>query len=180
MNEKRNKQIPDIGEKVKTSIAPQVYVNPKADAIRRVGFNLLESFNKEKALTDEEIEDRIIEFFERCFNAGELPVFEEMAMSIGYDVNTILNWEKGVNCSARRSAIIQKAKALIASFEAKMVLEGNIKATPYIFRAKNFLGMRDEVAHVVQAANPLGQLESPDDIRKRLAASVEDGELDSE
>jgi hypothetical protein len=148
-------------------------ISPKADDVRRIGTNLLYWYTKPKATTDEEIQERLLEFFERCISNGEVMTVEKMALALGYDRKTLWAWETGGEGStpARRN-LIKKAKELLASYDAEMVAEGKLNPVTYIFRAKNYFGMRDQVEHVVTPNNPLGDEVNPDDIRKRLEASL--------
>ena len=98
---------------------------------------------------------------------------EKMALALGYDRKTLWAWETGGEGSTpTRRNLIKKAKELLASYDAEMVAEGKLNPVTYIFRAKNYFGMRDQVEHVVTPNNPLGDEVNPDDIRKRLEASL--------
>ena len=52
--------------------------------------------------------------------------------------------------------MIKKAKEFIASFESEMVTEGKINPVVYIFRAKNYFGMKDQQDVVLKPETPLG------------------------
>jgi len=148
-------------------------ISPKAADVRRIGTNLLYWYKKPKATTDEEIRERLLEFFERCISNGEVMTVEKMALALGYDRKTLWAWETGGEGSTpTRRNLIKKAKELLASYDAEMVAEGKLNPVTYIFRAKNYFGMRDQVEHVVTPNNPLGDEANPDDIRKRLEASL--------
>ena len=148
-------------------------ISPKADDVRRIGTNLLYWYKKPKAKTDDEIQERLLEFFERCISNGEVMTVEKMALALGYDRKSLWAWETGGEGSTpTRRNLIKKAKELLASYDAEMVAEGKLNPVTYIFRAKNYFGMRDQVEHVVTPNNPLGDEVNPDDIRKRLEASL--------
>ena len=78
-------------------------------------------------------------------------------MSLGAVKSTVWNWENGNGCSSERMNLIKKAKEFIASFESEMVTEGKINPVVYIFRAKNYFGMKDQQDLVLTPNNPLGQ-----------------------
>ena len=147
----------------------------KADDIRRIGASLLRWYNMEKAVTDEEIRERLEMYFVTTLEAGEIPTVEEMCLALGYPRQTIWRWETGEEGStpARRD-LIKKAKGLLASFDAKMVQEGKINPVTYIFRAKNYFGMKDQQEYVLTPNNPLGDHTDPSDIQKRLEEGVID------
>ena len=145
----------------------------KADDIRRIGASLLKWYNMEKAVTDEEIRERLEMYFVTTLEAGEIPTVEEMSLALGYDRKTLWAWEVGREGSTpTRSNLIKKAKEFLASFDAKLVQENKVNPTTYIFRAKNYFGLKDEVEYVLTPNNPLGDIKDSGDIRKRLSEGV--------
>lgn len=156
---------------------PNVIESPKADDVRRIGFTLLKWYNMEKAVTDEEIRDRLYEYFTETLKQGELPTVEEMCLALGYPRSTIWRWETGEEGStpARRN-LIKKAKELLASFDAKLVQENKVNPTTYIFRAKNYFGLKDQQEHVLTPNNPLGETVNKEEIRQRISEGVIDDE----
>jgi hypothetical protein len=61
--------------------------------------------------------------------------------------------------------MIKKAKDLIAAYDANLVAEGKLNPVTYIFRSKNYYGMKDQQEHVITPNNPLGDAASPEEIR---------------
>ena len=154
---------------------PQIIESPKADDVRRIGFTLLKWYNMEKAVTDEEIRERLYRYFVETLESGELPTVEEMCLALGYPRATIWRWETGAEGStpARRD-LIKKAKEFLASFDAKLVQENKVNPTTYIFRAKNYFGLKDEVEYVLTPNNPLGDMKDADAIKRRMVEGVVD------
>ena len=154
---------------------PQIIESPKADDVRRIGFTILKWYNMEKAVTDEEIRERLYKYFVETLENGEIPTVEEMSLALGYDRRTIWRWETGGEGStpARRD-LIKKAKEFLASFDAKLVQENKINPTTYIFRAKNYFGLRDTQEYVLTPNNPLGDTKDPAEIQQRLLEGVAD------
>lgn len=154
---------------------PQIIESPKADDVRRIGFTLLKWYNMEKAVTDEEIRERLYRYFVETLESGELPTVEEMCLALGYDRATIWKWETGGEGSttARRN-LIKKAKEFLASFDAKLVQENKVNPTTYIFRAKNYFGLKDEVEYVLTPNSPLGDMKDADAIKRRMVEGVVD------
>lgn len=147
----------------------------KADDIRRIGATLLRWYNMEKAVTDEEIRERLEMYFVTTLEAGEIPTVEEMSLALGYDRKTLWSWEVGGEGSTPvRRNLIKKAKEFLASFDAKLVQEGKINPVTYIFRAKNYFGLKDQQEYVLTPNNPLGDHTDPLDIQKRLEEGVID------
>lgn len=55
-----------------------------------------------------------------------------------------------------------------------MATEGKINPVTYIFRAKNYFGMRDQQEYVLTPNNPLGDTSNPNDIQRRISESIDD------
>ena len=132
-------------------------------------------YNMPKAVTDEEIRQRLEQYFIETLETGELPTVEAMCLALGYDRKTVWRWENGEEGSTpTRCHLIKKAKEFLATFDAHLVQEGKVNPTTYIFRAKNYFGMRDEVEHVITPNNPLGEMRDSVDIKRRLSEGVVD------
>ena len=182
MTEKKNDLV-EVGEQVvkkkrggKTASVKH-NTSAKAADIKRIGMNLLKWYNMPKAVTDEEIRERLKMYFVETLKAGEIPTVEAMSLALGYDRKTIWSWEVGGEGStpARRN-LIKKAKEFLASFDAQLVQEGKVNPTTYIFRAKNYFGLKDEVEYVLTPNNPLGEQKDPTEIKKRLIEGVVEDE----
>ena len=74
--------------------------------------------------------------------------------------------------SSVRMDLIKKAKGFIASFESEMVTEGKINPVVYIFRAKNYFGMKDQQEVVLTPNQPLGDSPDQKQLEERIAGSV--------
>ncbi len=126
-------------------------------------------YKQERVKSDEELAERLNDYFMRCATRGQVPTVEEMAMSTGYTQSTVWDWEVGRNkgFSPNTSVIIKKAKDILKTFDAKLVISGKLNFLAYCFRAKNYYGMVDKQEYVV---TPNVQQESEfdeKDIRKR-------------
>ncbi len=138
--------------------------------------NCLEFYNagKVKVKSDEELIKRLDYFFMHCAETGQIPTVEKMCLCLGYVRNTIFDWETGKQhgFSPETKDIIKNAKQLIASFDSELLLSGKLNPVAYIFRAKNYYGMKDQQEHVVAAVDPLGETVSEDEIKKRIEADT--------
>lgn len=94
-----------------------------------------------KAVTAEEVEQRTTEYFRYCIENNDRPMVESYALALGYDRRTIWKWEQGNDA---RSDVIKKAKEFISSYDAYMVSDGKLNPVTWIFRAKNYYGMKDQ------------------------------------
>jgi len=60
------------------------------------------------------------------------------------------------------------------------VAEGKLNPVTYIFRSKNYYGMKDQQEHVITPNNPLGDATSPEEIKKRLDEGIPEDIIDIE
>lgn len=131
-------------------------------------FNLLvmQTFSG-KAQTPEELADRFTEYFEMCIKNGRIPTVEGLALVSGYERKSFYEVSKG-EFSVQFTPIIKKAKDYIATYDAEMVANGKIPAPVYIFRSKNYYGMKD-VQEVKVEANQNSQIpENAEEIIDKL------------
>ena len=135
---------------------PSVIAGAKAEDISRCIKNCMTFYGLPIVQDDEECRQRLEWFFDTCGRTGQLPTVEKMVMSLGAVKSTVWEWEQGNGCSSARANLIKKAKEFIASFESEMVTEGKINPVVYIFRAKNYFGMKDQQDVVLKPESPLG------------------------
>ena len=71
--------------------------------------------------------------------------------------------------------MIKKAKEILAGIDAKLVSQGKIPQVTYIFRAKNFFGMKDQSEVVLTPNNPPGGQRTPEELQQQYieAAGIE-------
>ena len=119
--------------------------------------------------SDEELAERLNDYFVRCATNGQIPTVEEMCMSTGYSYATCYDWEVGRNkgFSSETSNIIKKAKDVLKTFDAKLVIAGKLNFLAYCFRAKNYYGMVDKQEMVVTPNMSNDSDYSAEDIRAR-------------
>lgn len=134
--------------------------------------NILYWRKHEAVKTDEECAERLDEFFTRMNETGEIPTVEKMALALGVSRQAVWQWETGLYGTPERQKMIKKAKEILAALDAELVSKGKIPQVTYIFRAKNFYGMRDQAEVVITPNNPLGSETSAEEIQKRLEADI--------
>jgi len=129
---------------------------------------VLVEHKKERVKNDEELATRLNDYFVYCAKNGQIPTVEEMAMSTGYSISTVWDWEAGRNkgFSPETSDIIKKAKDVLKTFDAKLVISGKLNFLAYCFRAKNYYGMVDKAEYVVTPNTQRDEYD-PEDIRRR-------------
>ena len=106
---------------------------------------------RDKVKNDEELCDRLNWFFSQCAETQQVPNVEKMANAIGYHRSTLFDWETGVQrgFSPATKDIIKQAKQILASIDAELAQDGKIQPVVYLFRSKNFYGMKDQQDIVV-------------------------------
>lgn len=115
---------------------------------RKTMTEILEYFNVPKVHGDKEFTERTEQYFMRCVERGIKPTVEEWAMALGVHRQTIWDWETGKNRSVS-SDVVKRAKEVLSAFDAKAVTEGKMFPTTYIFRSKNYYGLKDQQDVVV-------------------------------
>lgn len=138
---------------------PQTISEILTDSIHWYGYKIVK--------TDEECVERLVEFFDYYAKTGGIPTMEKMFLALGTVKGTVWDWEQGTK-GKERADIIKRAKAMIAAFDAELAIRGLINPVVYIFRGKNYYGMRDQqdvsVTHTARIEDGLTQ----DEIRRRL------------
>ena len=129
--------------------------NLKKNEISRIIGESIQYYSRKEPRTNEEISQGIEDYFYQCMEVGQLPTVEDLSLSLGVTRMTIWNWETGKDPERRR--LILRAKEHIAAIDAKLVLENKIPQVAYIFRAKNYFGMKDQQDVTIAPYNPLGE-----------------------
>ena len=62
--------------------------------------------------------------------------------------------------------MVEKARQLLADIDAGLVQKGQIPQVVYIFRSKNYYGMRDETTQIVHHASDADSMTDADIMRK--------------
>ena len=134
-----------------------------------------------KVRSDEELDERIDQFFEYCIQNGIRPGVEAMALACGTCRQRIWDWETGRKTLGGRTAdIIQNAKQRLATFHEALMLTGKINPVTGIFLAKNNFGYRDSIEFVPIQNQTLGEQLTPDEIAKRVVLPDPDAPIDVE
>lgn len=153
----------------------------KKEDVSRILANCLKWYRMPKVKTLDELEQRIGDFFVTCISTGEIPTVEKMCLATGYDRQTVWRWETGEVVSelgAGARDVIKKAKSFLATFESEMVTEGKINPVVYIFRAKNFFGMKDVQDYILSPNSPLGDGTDPAKLANKYDGALPDIEVE--
>ena len=139
--------------------------------VKKLLGEVLVEYRKPKVKSDEELAERLDGYFKRCAENGQIPTVEEMCLSTGYTYWTCYDWETGRNkgFSSETSHIIKKAKEMLKTFDAKLVISGKLNFLAYCFRAKNYYGLVDKTEYVVTPNVNNDSDYNKDDIMARYA-----------
>lgn len=135
---------------------------------------ILVEYHQPRVKNDDELIERLDGYFKRCASNGQVPTIEEMSLSTGYSQETVYDWETGRNhgFSPQTSSIIKKAKQIVKTFDAKLVISGKMNFLAYCFRAKNYYGMTDKQEVVLTPNTTLGDQVSPEELQKKYLEDV--------
>lgn len=105
------------------------------------------SLPRVNSLNNDELCERINWYFETCVKMTAIPTVENLSLALGYDRTTVWEWQRDYRDEAHalRADTIKRAKGVLASCDAEMAIRQKMPPVSYIFRAKNFYGMKDKV-----------------------------------
>lgn len=144
----------------------------RRQALSEIMLNCVKWYRQTRVQTVEELQDRLILFFDECAKCGEIPTVEKLALALGAtNWGMLWDWE---NDRSRPgfSELIKKAKGLIGTIEADFVLNRKIPEVSYLFRAKNFHGMKDTQDLVITPNSPLGDTQDAATLAQKYAATL--------
>ena len=125
--------------------------------------------------SNDEVEERISDYFNYCIAQELRPTVEGLAMALGVDRRTLWDWETGrrrATVDSTTADIIKKAKDYIAFIMSDSVMDGKINPITWIFYAKNYFGMKDVQDITVTPNNQLQPTMSIEEITKRVQSDV--------
>lgn len=137
-------------------------------------------FGSPKVKDDEDCRQRIIAFFEHYKQSGGIPTVEKLSLALGTCPQTLWDWEVRKTKGGERSELIKAAKIRISAIDADLALLGCLDRAVYIFRAKNYYGMKDTQDVVIQAKDPLGEGASREELERRLLEDTAEIEVEAE
>lgn len=132
---------PNAGELYETQDEKRSYISHSVA-------DMLAFWNQPKVKNSAEAQERIIAYFARCAQNGTRPLVEEMALALGVTRNMLWQWEQGI-VKTVDSDLIKRAKEFIAAFDARAVSDNKLNPVTYIFRSKNYYGLKDQQDVVV-------------------------------
>lgn len=128
---------------------------PKDDVKKALGFSMkVAKLCPDRVQSPEELADRFDALFEMAYKEGVLPRYEHLVLVSGLPKSTFYDYGSETSTSNVAHTyldIIKRAKSLISASEANLAATGKIPAPVYIFREKNYGGLRD--VQEIQATN---------------------------
>ena len=152
-------------------------LNAKPEEIKRIISESLQFVPDFKAvqqrgrMSDDECGERLNDYFRLAAETGQIPTVEDMCLALGVTRQTVNRWEHG-ELGKRRGDIIKQAKELLAAIDGKLVQENKIPQVTYIFRSKNYYGLKDQQDVVITPNNPLGDEKSTEELRQKYIDST--------
>lgn len=145
------------GKNLPGNLKEYIEKNEKKEEVTRIVKESVQYFRRKGVKTNEEIAEGLDQYFADCVANGQIPTVEDMALALGTTRQTLWEWENKVTQNPERAEMINRAKEIIAAIDAKLAVEGKITPVTYIFRSKNYYGMRDQQEVVLSPVNPLGE-----------------------
>ena len=104
------------------------------------------SFEMPMPKNDDELEQRVVDYFELCERRQMIPTMEELSMYIGFSKEYVSDVRRGKTngFSPRTKEICNRITAAMSAIDAKLAMTGRVRDAIYIFRSKNFYGMKDQ------------------------------------
>jgi len=170
---KAERRPPGPGDRFPSSRAGLIVTEEDRAFVSQIVMETVEAASMKPVTNDEELEQRIADYYSRCSFRGIVPTVEEMCLYSGYTQG----WWTDVLCgrnkgfSHRTSVILKKAREHMASIDAKLVDSGKLNFLTYCFRAKNFYGMTDKTEVTIAPKTQDYEAIDPDEIRKKYLSA---------
>ena len=126
---------------------------------------------------DQEIEDRINEYFSICAKWDVKPAVSGLSMALGLDRRRL--WEikadvedRNVNLTQRGRDVIKKAYVFMENLWENYMLNYKIHPTAGIFLAKNNFGYKDEQTYNLVPNNPMGAEGDPSTMAQKYQSAL--------
>ena len=141
--------------------------------ISRAIINATRYIKAEPCKSDEEVAERINEYFAECAAEGMIPKWETLSLALGVTRKITWQWANGHSGSPVRQRMLARAKEILAAVDAELVQTGKVNPVVYIFRAKNFYDMKDQQDVVVTPNQPLGEQQTTEQLEEKYTTLIE-------
>lgn len=93
--------------------------------------------------TDEEVKNRIDQYFQFCEHSSLRPGVESLCLSLHIVRQTLNNWANGQGCSEERQRIAQTARGFLAAYLEQVTMQGKLNPASSCFMFKNWFNYHD-------------------------------------
>lgn len=140
--------------------------------------NAVSAWKQPACETEDEVEQRIGEYFNLCVLKGEMPLFETLCLYLGISDDKGKEYIQGEGCSGRMTSLMQNALTVLKATEGKAVYKGMIRDVPYIWRSKQYFGYREPNSKLedLLAGNLLKDLPSAASVAQRYLEDFDESE----
>lgn len=115
-------------------------------AVQQLVSSLKELHDMGRPKTDQEVEQRIDDYFSFCERSSIRPGIESLCLALHISRTTLYRWSNGEDCSLYRQELAQSAKSMIGAFLEQAMLGGKISPPSGIFLLKNWLSYKDAIS----------------------------------
>jgi hypothetical protein len=125
--------------------------------------------------TTEQMQLMVENYFDDCQEMQIRPTIRGLASALGTVYSTLNDWERGSRDSqlgSQCSMIIKRAKQFISEYDELLALEGIDNPILFMFRAKNYYGMKDTQDIQVAPSNYQENRLTPEEIAKRIPRDI--------
>lgn len=112
------------------------------------------------------------EYLDCCYQNGIKPQKPGLAKWLGISRQTLDTWYRGEHRKCTHQKIIQWAYGILEEDLYEQLQSGQISPPSGIFLLKNMFGYKDQQDVVVTNKDPLGELQDPEELRKRIEGCV--------
>ncbi len=141
--------------------------------VKAIVSDLLQLHRMGKPVTDDEVEDRINQYFELCQATSIRPGIESLSTALCIDRTTFWRWSQGQGCSKYRTDTINRAKGLVSAYLEQATLQGLINPVSSIFMLKNWAGYSDtyQIEQGLISKQPYASL-TPEEIARKIEQDI--------
>lgn len=118
------------------------------------------------------VAQRAEDYFACCYQNDIKPQKPGLAKWLGVNRVTLDKWYRGEQRGSTHRVIMERAFGILEEDLYEQLQSGQISPPSGIFLLKNMFGYKDEQEVVVAKKDPLGDLQSPEELRKRIEGTV--------
>ncbi len=124
----------------------------------------------------EVLQEKVTEYFEFCVDRRIAVTVAGLSAWLGISVSTLRNWH--INRDTQPFyEVIEPAIAFIHAMTEQGAIDGNVPASIYMFTARNYYGLKDQMEYIVTPHENMDSLEQ-DKVLKSVPRLLNDDEDD--